>query len=137
MAKLNKVAGAEESCPSCHEKMTCVELPAVGNYPSRLQWQSNGKAHYSFDPTTNTTSCKPQESAGVGNIMPKKATSEEKLENMKAFAEFVQPIAMKMSSEFIDTIKGKLDVDSEIDIQDKQIETYQVWVNALSNVYNC
>ena len=44
MAKLNKVAGAEESCPSCHNGMTCVEIPANGNYPSRLQWQTNGTA---------------------------------------------------------------------------------------------
>lgn len=136
MAKLNKVAGAEESCPSCHNGMVCVEIPANGSYPSRLQWQTNGTAHYSFDASTKTTSCKSE--AATGKITSVKATSpEQKLENMTAFSELGHTIAMTMSSKFIDTIKGKLDADSEIDIQEKQIDAYLAWIKALSNVFNC
>jgi hypothetical protein len=138
MAKLNKVAGAEESCPSCHNGMVCVEIPANGNYPSRLQWQTGGKAHYSFDASTKTTSCKSDGETATGKITSVKATSpEQKLENMTAFSELGHTIAMTMSSKFIDTIKGKLDADSEIDIQEKQIDAYLAWIKALSNVFNC
>ena len=138
MAKLDKTAGAEESCPSCHSQMLCVEIPANGNYPSRLQWQSDGKAHYSFDPATKTTSCK-DTSPAISSVVqaPKVVTPEQKLENMTAFSELAHTIAMTMSSKFTDTIKGKLDADSDIDIQATQIESYNVWLKALSNVYNC
>ena len=139
MAKLNKVAGAEESCPSCQTQMSCIEIPANGNYPSRLQWQTDGKAHYSFDATTKVTSCKGSITATAGNITPtiKAITPEQKLENMTAFSELAHTIAMTMSSKFTDTIKGKLDANSEVDMQDKQIEAYFSWVKALSNIYNC
>lgn len=88
MAKLNKVAGAEESCPSCHNGMICVEIPANGNYPSRLQWQTDGKAHYSFDASTKTTTCKSVDSTTGGNITApvKEVSPEQKLENMTAFS---------------------------------------------------
>ena len=139
MAKLNKVAGAEESCPSCHNGMICVEIPANGNYPSRLQWQTDGKAHYSFDASTKTTTCKSVDSTTGGNITApvKEVSPEQKLENMTAFSELGHTIAMTMSSKFIDSIKGKLDADSSIDVQEKQIDAYLAWIKALSNVYHC
>ena len=82
---------------------------------------------------------KGEKSATDGNITApvKEVSPEQKLENMTAFSELGHTIAMTMSSKFIDTIKGKLDADSEIDIQEKQIESYLAWLKALSNIYNC
>ncbi|UVF62459.1 hypothetical protein [Nitrososphaeria virus YSH_922147] len=58
MTKLNKVEGAVEQCPSCKGKIYCKKKPASGKYPEKLQWQDeDGKAHYSYDFKTDTTSC--------------------------------------------------------------------------------
>jgi hypothetical protein len=134
MAKLNKVAGENGECPSCHTPMLCVEIASNGNYPSRLQWQVDGKAHYSFDPITKNTSCK-----GINqNVNTKSVTSpEQKLENVKAFIEFAIPIAQKKASEFIDQIKGNLDADSTVDIQKEQIEVFKTILMAQATVFNC
>lgn len=54
--KLEKVKGAKGNCPVCGDEMICVEVPASGKYPARLQWQNpEGGAHYNFDGTN--TSC--------------------------------------------------------------------------------
>jgi hypothetical protein len=134
MAKLNKVAGENAECPSCHTQILCVEIASNGNYPSRLQWQADGKAHYSFDPITKNTSCKgkTQSVNTTGVISP-----EQKLENVKAFIEFAIPIAQKKASEFIDQVKGNLDADSTVDIQKEQIEVFKTILMAQSNVFNC
>ena len=124
MAKLNKIAGENAECPSCHTQILCVEIPSVGNYPSRLQWQAGGKAHYSFDPATKVTTCKDDKNQTT--IESPTTSPEQKLENVKAFIEFAIPIAQKKASEFIDQIKGNLDTNSTVDIQ-----------KAESKVFNC
>jgi hypothetical protein len=59
MTKLNKVAGAIEQCPNCKTQIVCVQKPAQGEYPAKLQWcDKSGNAHYNFDFATKTTSCK-------------------------------------------------------------------------------
>ena len=73
MTKLNKVAGATEQCPSCKTQIVCVQKPAQGEYPAKLQWcDKNGNAHYNFDFATKTTSCKevstPAKEIGIGSL---------------------------------------------------------------------
>jgi hypothetical protein len=47
MAKLNKVEGAKETCPSCKEEMVCNSIPGYQGGPSKLQWQNKeGRSHY-------------------------------------------------------------------------------------------
>jgi len=73
MTKLNKVAGATEQCPSCKTQIICMQKPAQGEYPAKLQWcDKNGNAHYNFDFATKTTSCKevatPAKEIGIGSL---------------------------------------------------------------------
>lgn len=59
MTKLNKTENAVEQCPTCKQKMICRMTKGSDKYPAKLQWQNDdGKAHYSFDFATKTTSCK-------------------------------------------------------------------------------
>ena len=59
MTKLEKKEGNVEQCPTCHEKIYCKMTKGSEKYPAKLQWQNqDGKAHYSFDFATKTTSCK-------------------------------------------------------------------------------
>ena len=136
MAKLNKIAGENAECPSCHTQILCVEIPSVGNYPSRLQWQANGKAHYSFDPSTKVTSCRGDNKTDSSTSSPK-TTPEQKLENVKTFIEFAIPIAQRKASEFIDQVKGNLDTNSTVDIQKEQIEIFKTILLAEAKVFNC
>jgi len=62
MAKLNKTEGNEENCPSCKQSMICVLVKGKSksdgtNWPDRLQWQSDGRAHYGFDKQTEKSFC--------------------------------------------------------------------------------
>ena len=62
MAKLNKTEGNEENCPSCKQSMICVLVKGKPksdgtNWPDRLQWQSDGRAHYGFDKQTEKSFC--------------------------------------------------------------------------------
>lgn len=57
MAQLLKEKGKKEVCPACHNEITCGETTYKGE--TKLQWQNkDGKAHYSFDASTQKTSCK-------------------------------------------------------------------------------
>jgi hypothetical protein len=51
---MNKTLGNIEPCPTCSEKLICVEVPASGNFAARLSWQNlieatgkgSGAAHF-------------------------------------------------------------------------------------------
>ena len=50
--------GQKENCAVCGVELTCVEIPATQNYPSKHQWHNtNGGAHYNFDSKTKHISC--------------------------------------------------------------------------------
>jgi len=46
-----KEKGNVETC-HCGTQVKCIEKPAAGNYPAKLQWQNfDGKAHFFYDHT--------------------------------------------------------------------------------------
>lgn len=60
MAKTEKYPGATTQCFTCKEPLTCVEIPAQGNYPAKLQWHDSKGTHYGFDFKTQKPICKSQ-----------------------------------------------------------------------------
>ena len=54
-----KVEGAEDSCPSCHQVLVCRTTQYKDN-PPKLQWQYKDReeAHFSYDFKTQKSACK-------------------------------------------------------------------------------
>jgi len=64
MPKLNKTEGENANCPSCKNPMICVLVkgkPKTNEpgkfWDDRLQWQSDGRAHYGFNKETEKSFC--------------------------------------------------------------------------------
>jgi hypothetical protein len=49
--------GDKETCKSCGTEVTCGLTKGTPEYPSKNQWQVDGKAHYNYDHQTKTTAC--------------------------------------------------------------------------------
>ena len=56
--KTEKVPGAKMNCFECKTELVCVEIPASGNYPAKLQWHDENGTHYGFDFKTQKAICK-------------------------------------------------------------------------------
>jgi hypothetical protein len=63
MGKTVKTPGAKMNCFTCKTELTCVEIPASGNYAAKLQWHDENGAHYGFDFKTNEPICKKNQPA--------------------------------------------------------------------------
>jgi len=62
MPKLDKKEGNTENCPTCKREMKCVMTNGGvkkdgTKFDGKLQWQSNGKAHYNYDESAGKFSC--------------------------------------------------------------------------------
>jgi len=62
MPKLSKIEGNTENCPTCKREMVCVMTKGGAKkdgtkFDGKLQWQSNGKAHYNYNESTGQFSC--------------------------------------------------------------------------------
>ena len=93
MTKLEKQAGAKASCPSCHKPMVCNEIRYKDEV--KLQWQDEdtGKAHYSFDFKTKTTSCAQNSAATAKRVEGVKSRGEIHLKDLKLSLEQLQAIS--------------------------------------------
>ena len=106
MAKINKVEGAKDQCPSCTQTIFCRMTKGSEKYPAKLQWQNeSGDAHYSFDFATKKTSCKGSEVQTPLTIsMPKGVGTDDKV--LERFAKDSETIAKQKIAKYIGVKKA-------------------------------
>ena len=53
-----KVEGAEDSCPSCHQMLVCRKVIYKGEEKNQWQYKDREEAHFSYDFKTQKSACK-------------------------------------------------------------------------------
>jgi len=103
--------GDKEICKSCGTEVTCGLTKGTAEYPSKNQWQVDGKAHYNYDFKSKTTTCNnviiedPKNKRAPTNLLIEEHQITPEILRQESFSDFE-----KVYSEGF--IKAKLLVDS-------------------------